>query len=72
MLTSVVLFYHILLFMIFQFDKIMETKCKSDSETKNSCKVKTLHGKIKIPDGLHGGPNNNNWPYNLLIFYFKV
>jgi phage gp16-like protein len=33
----------------------MKTKCKSDNETKISCKVMTLDEKIKILDKLGGG-----------------
>jgi hypothetical protein len=57
MVTCVVLFSRILLFMILSLDSIMESKrkCKSDNEAKKSCKVVTLDEKIKILDKLRGG-----------------
>jgi hypothetical protein len=43
--------------MMLPLDSIMESKrtCKSDNETKKSCKVMTLDEKISILDNLHGG-----------------
>jgi hypothetical protein len=57
MVTCVVLFSRILLFMILPLDSIMESKrkSKSDNEVKKSCKVMTLDEKIKILDKLRGG-----------------
>jgi hypothetical protein len=57
MVTCVVLFSRILLFMILPLDSIMESKskCKSSNEGKKSCKVMTLDDKIKILDKLRGG-----------------
>jgi hypothetical protein len=57
MVTCVVLFSRILLFMILPLNSTMETKrkCKSDNEVKKSCKVMTLDEKIKILDKLRGG-----------------
>jgi hypothetical protein len=49
-LTRVVLFSHVLLFVILPLDSVVELKCKSksDDEEKKSCKVMTLEDKIKI------------------------
>jgi hypothetical protein len=57
MVTCVVLFSRILLFMILPLDSIMESKrkCKSDNKVKKSCKVMTLDEKIKILDKLRCG-----------------
>jgi hypothetical protein len=59
MLTCVILFFHILLFMILPFDSIMDSKCKCkhDSEAKKSCKIMTLDEKLKILDKLCGSMN---------------
>jgi hypothetical protein len=55
--TCVVLFSRILLFIILFLDSITESKrkCKSDNEAKKSCKVMTPDEKIKILDMLRGG-----------------
>jgi hypothetical protein len=57
MLTCVVLFSRILLFVVLPLDSIMESKrkCKSDNTAKKSCKVITLDDKIKFLGKLRGG-----------------
>jgi hypothetical protein len=57
MVTCVVLFSRVLLFMILPLDSIVESKrkCKSDNEAKKSCKVMVPDEKIKILDKLRSG-----------------
>jgi hypothetical protein len=57
MLTCVVLFSRILLFVVLPLDSIMESKrkCKSDNTAEKSCKVMTLDEEILILGKLRGG-----------------
>jgi hypothetical protein len=66
----VLLFSLILLFIVLPLYSIMQSKRKRkcDNEAQKTCKIVTLHEKIRILDKVR----SRNWPNITYIFYFEL